>query len=319
MEGQKIRLNFDDALPVAKKKLKKGSKDFENVGGEGEIIVAQKRREFFSVISTEVDRKTRRKGLCQGQWSDELASVEITVKHGKMISHMGRSLNGKLFLYPEEAAFLSDCGCIEVTRYGLPLSVQHITSLALSSIGFEQYTAYLHLKRLGYVVLRSTYTRIDDDNNKSMTKEPSALIKATEATNIEGKCRGWYKASREFTCNANGIATTIVRAKQTSRKGYGDLQIYREEENERVEDIMACYDIYPPQGYVKSKAVRPTYQLCVQKSTDRVPDFYRLRKFALKIKPELLAILIVKLYQHEMRMPQCESVSTKEPTRKHHG
>ncbi|PRP89493.1 hypothetical protein PROFUN_01356 [Planoprotostelium fungivorum] len=189
---------------------------------------------------------------------------------------MGRSLNGKLFLYPEEAAFLSAAVSKSLDT--------HITSLALTSIGFEQYTAYLHLKRLGYVVLRSTYTPIDDDNNESMTKEPSALIKATEAT-IEGKCRGWYKASREFTCNANGIATTIVRAKQTSRKG---LQIYREEENERVEDIMACYDIYPPQGYVKSKAVEESSPRFLSTDQARVINYsYR----------EAISAL-------EMRMPQ---------------
>ncbi|PRP74476.1 hypothetical protein PROFUN_06605 [Planoprotostelium fungivorum] len=82
---------------------------------------------------------------------------------------------------------------------------------------------------------------------------------------MEGKCCGWYKASREFTCNANGIATTIVQAKQTLRKGYEDLQIYQgERESGRHNG-----------GYVKLKAVRLTYQLCVQNTKEPTRKHHR--------------------------------------------
>jgi hypothetical protein len=44
-----------------------------------------------------------RKALTVGVWNDKMKQVEVTQPKGKHFQSMGRSIKGKIFLYPEEA------------------------------------------------------------------------------------------------------------------------------------------------------------------------------------------------------------------------
>lgn len=50
----------DKVQAKQKKMLRRGSKDFENVGGEGEIKAEKKRDELYTVLTASIDKSIRR-------------------------------------------------------------------------------------------------------------------------------------------------------------------------------------------------------------------------------------------------------------------
>ncbi|XP_072298746.1 tRNA-splicing endonuclease subunit Sen54 [Eucyclogobius newberryi] len=133
----------------------RGQKDFIPDGSEEQKQkLEQALTEHWTLVSEE--RVERLGSLVKGVWIPEEQMIELQTPAGKFWQTMGFSANGKQYLLPEEALFLMECGNVQVFFRGRPFSIQdgYEHFLSSSSITFQQYLVYGHLKRLGYVVLR---------------------------------------------------------------------------------------------------------------------------------------------------------------------
>lgn len=85
--------------------------------------------------------------------------VEVTAVRGKFLRRHGFSRREVRYLYPEEAFYLSECGCLQVYDRGLPLSLQQLCNTVFrSAFEFSCYTAYAWLARQGFVLRRREAT-----------------------------------------------------------------------------------------------------------------------------------------------------------------
>lgn len=105
-----------------------------------------------------------KKGLCEGVWHDKLSGCCLTENH-KILDTFGYRIpltgeaepSYKAYLYPEECVYLMDRAMLEMTRLGLPVSLQEgFNLLEQEGISKETYQAYSHLRRLGYILFRAT-------------------------------------------------------------------------------------------------------------------------------------------------------------------
>lgn len=102
-------------------------------------------------------RVTREKYLARADWDRAKHQAVVTAARGSMMQSMGYFHQGKQYLHPEEAMFLVDRGNMDLCVNGLPASVQRAWSMAMSapnSVSLNEYLAFAHLRRAGYVVRR---------------------------------------------------------------------------------------------------------------------------------------------------------------------
>eukprot|EP00128_Syssomonas_multiformis_P017078 Colp12_sorted_trinity150504_noHs@17316 len=71
-----------------------------------------------------------------------------------MFETMGHAIGGKIYLQPEEAMFLAERGSLEITWKDVSLSIQQCFDMLFpENHQLHKYQVYLHLKRLGFIVL----------------------------------------------------------------------------------------------------------------------------------------------------------------------
>ncbi|KAG8197657.1 hypothetical protein JTE90_001586 [Oedothorax gibbosus] len=99
-------------------------------------------------------RATRICDLMQARWDDQLNASLTDKLKGKYVQHMGRNVDGKVALSPEESMFLLENGCIEIMNGDTPMSTQEGFSVMLKrNLGVEKYKVYSHLAQLGFIVV----------------------------------------------------------------------------------------------------------------------------------------------------------------------
>ncbi|GFU35547.1 tRNA-splicing endonuclease subunit Sen54 [Nephila pilipes] len=92
--------------------------------------------------------------VMQAEWNPELNAVVVSKLKGKFVQHMGRMVNGKHVLSPEEAVFLLENGCIEIINGDYPMSTEEAYNVILKGhLGLEKYQVYSHLSQLGFIVV----------------------------------------------------------------------------------------------------------------------------------------------------------------------
>lgn len=90
-----------------------------------------------------------------GVWEEDEMRVKVLVERGKNMMTMGVHVRGTRYLYLEEAIYLVDCGSLEVIDRNRSVSLPHLWSFLRSSRVCPNLVAtYLHLKRLGYLIMR---------------------------------------------------------------------------------------------------------------------------------------------------------------------
>lgn len=102
-------------------------------------------------------RVTRQKHLARAEWDKMRNEAIVTIARGNSMQSMGHFIQGKHYLYPEEALFLLDRGNLDLCINGLPMSIQRAWATAMSapdSVSLEEYLAFAYLRRAGYVVRR---------------------------------------------------------------------------------------------------------------------------------------------------------------------
>jgi len=109
------------------------------------------------IESSSIPRVQKRKKLSFGEFVSELNLIKLDVIKGKWLSSMGFNKNGVICLHPEEALFLADWGLLEVRFNGLACSLQELIQFMLieNVVRTNEYLAYSHLKKLGFIVTRT--------------------------------------------------------------------------------------------------------------------------------------------------------------------
>ncbi|KAK7501429.1 hypothetical protein BaRGS_00007233 [Batillaria attramentaria] len=132
-----------------------GAKDFEP---DGSWLQAKRLDAFYeeqrSVLAE--PRVEKSGNLVKGTWNADLKLVNIE-KTAKFWMKMGFADQHRNWLHPEEALFLMEVNCLDVSYDGLRLSLQEAYSLFLApvtDVTVEEYQVYGHLRRLGYIVIR---------------------------------------------------------------------------------------------------------------------------------------------------------------------
>lgn len=98
----------------------------------------------------------------QAIWhASPVCQAQLHQPRGNQFYSMGRSKrggDGSLWLLPEEALYLLERGTIEILYEGIPLSFQQafMQMIGRNGISIERYQVYAYLKRLGYIVIRSS-------------------------------------------------------------------------------------------------------------------------------------------------------------------
>lgn len=120
-----------------------------------ELRVEQRRAALMK--ATAAPRVARSKALALSIWDKETCMARVTATRGNAMQSMGVFRDGNQMLYPEEALFLVDRGGLDLCVDGLPASVQRAWALAMAAenaVSLEEYLAFAHLRRAGYVVRR---------------------------------------------------------------------------------------------------------------------------------------------------------------------
>lgn len=107
--------------------------------------------------ATAAPRVTKHKALAAADWDVTQCMARVATSKGHAMGSMGEFRDGGQWLYPEETLYLVDRGGLDLRIDGLPASVQRAWAVAMgarNAVSVEEYLAYAHLRRAGYVVRR---------------------------------------------------------------------------------------------------------------------------------------------------------------------
>ncbi|CAM0141255.1 unnamed protein product [Umbelopsis sp. WA50703] len=144
-----------------KAKAEQGLKDFEpNESLEQEKKVQASRQAMFEVL--EEKRFVSSKSVSRGVWDRNMHVVTVHTTRGPHFQSIGRSVNGRITLYLEEACFLMNMSSLEVTdELETPITFRDMYTAVLNAsdgwCSYDRYQTYAYLKRLGYIVLRTPH------------------------------------------------------------------------------------------------------------------------------------------------------------------
>ncbi|XP_012145492.2 tRNA splicing endonuclease subunit 54 [Megachile rotundata] len=106
-----------------------------------------------------VERVDRISQLASAEWLPAQKRAKVKKHSGQDWSSFGLEKNGALYLIPEEALFLLEANCLELTWNDVPLSIQQAYDLLIDNIecSLEEYRVYSQLVRYGYHIQRFIY------------------------------------------------------------------------------------------------------------------------------------------------------------------
>lgn len=107
--------------------------------------------------AVEAQRVSRAKHLTIAEWDHTLGMARIMTPRGNALSSMGVFAHGVQWLYPEEAVYLVDRAQLDLRVDGVPASLQRAFGFLVDGVNcitLEEYCAFSHLRRVGYVVRR---------------------------------------------------------------------------------------------------------------------------------------------------------------------
>ncbi|XP_062508740.1 uncharacterized protein LOC134184980 [Corticium candelabrum] len=161
-----------------------GMKDFRTDGS------ARQRRKLnaFYEASRELfteEHSVNKKSLSIAEWVPNRGYAEVKIAKGSCWRWIGRSIDGQLTLWPEEALFLLETGHLELYYCGLPLPIQQgfhlLTHGTLTSI---EYQVYSMLVRSGLIVYRSEKRKSvmlhSDDSFATESQDQESSINSTK-------------------------------------------------------------------------------------------------------------------------------------------
>lgn len=199
---------------LAPKRGRQGPKSFapasDKTGArrlEEEKLV-QSRADWVELASQPLVQSVR--ALSTGVWDAKEEIVELTTMRGSHFVTVGRysATRKATVLEPEEALFLMEKGALEVFDDGVPMTIQRAThKLHPKNMSASEVAVYLYLRRIGYIVKRSTSTlptrgrdtSLSADTSKKSTEACSSSNTGTsDATPTPTSTKSWPRLSGIF-------------------------------------------------------------------------------------------------------------------------
>ncbi|XP_076163096.1 tRNA splicing endonuclease subunit 54 [Ptiloglossa arizonensis] len=121
-----------------------------------------------------VERVDRISQLASAEWLPLEKKARVKKYSGQDWSNFGLEKSGAFYLMPEEALFLLEANCLELTWNDVPLSIQQAYELLIDNVecSLEEYRVYSQLVRYGYRIQRFVY-----DSEKNIKNDESVNIK----------------------------------------------------------------------------------------------------------------------------------------------
>jgi hypothetical protein len=148
----------------------------------------------------DMPRTARLKHLTVADWDGARAMARVVTPRGNAVQSMGVFIDGAQWLFPEEAVYLVDRAQLDMRVDGVPASLQRAWALMLegpTAITLDQYCAFAHLRRIGYVVRRPHLDKISDTDD-----DPGPSGKHKDGDEGSGNGNAVYPAA---VCDAHGV------------------------------------------------------------------------------------------------------------------
>ncbi|KAI7851437.1 hypothetical protein BDC45DRAFT_515773 [Circinella umbellata] len=119
-----------------------------------ESSIDQSRDALFAVIDEK--KKVSGKNMSYGTLDRTTGLTTVSRHRGTHFRVMGHMVKGSMTLYLEEAAWLINMNTLSISEAGLEDYFSLMFSKSDNWITFEKYQVYTYLRRLGYIVRRSS-------------------------------------------------------------------------------------------------------------------------------------------------------------------
>ncbi|RHZ55433.1 hypothetical protein Glove_415g9 [Diversispora epigaea] len=173
---------INDILTFFKKKRKSGKIPLKRGGLKDNQEIESDQQEFFeeSLLTLKdalsEERSTSSRKICKGIWyKSPINKIKIITARGNHLHNMGHSINGQIWLYPEEALFLLERGMLTIEFKDVPVSIQQAYMLMMTGdefITLEKYQVYTYLKRIGFTVMRPPSQSQSLSSTNSLSSSP---------------------------------------------------------------------------------------------------------------------------------------------------
>ncbi|XP_054001727.1 uncharacterized protein LOC128888698 [Hylaeus anthracinus] len=147
-----------------------------------------------------VERVDRISQLASAEWLPLEKRARVKKHSGQDWGNFGLDKSGALYLIPEEALFLLEANCLELTWNDVPLSIQQAYELLIDNVecSIDEYRVYNQLVRYGYRIQRFIY-----DSEKNVKNDEIANIKRKVI--IEPENGLWMSDTQQQTKNCTYI------------------------------------------------------------------------------------------------------------------
>ncbi|KAF8791926.1 uncharacterized protein LOC129968635 [Argiope bruennichi] len=217
--------------------------------------------------------KKRASKLCdlmQAEWNPESNIVTVSKLKGKFTQHMGRLINGKHVLAPEEAVFLLENNCIEILHNKIPMSTEEAFSMILKgNLALEKYEVYSHFSKLGFIVVRhqaeAGITEYEKEMNlhkypvqKRHLKEPAEGEPKKKRLTFTGALSG--DASEENSANVTESENNFVCPMEEASRPEENEEIIAEKNVDNITNVQPNADEQNDNGAFIDKTMEDTQQ-----------------------------------------------------------
>ncbi|OAD62169.1 tRNA-splicing endonuclease subunit Sen54 [Eufriesea mexicana] len=173
LENKGLKYNAWDEYEKSSKTLPKtGMKQFEPNNSWLQNMQIEKgimaRKNLIAI-----ERVDRISQLASAEWLPAQKKAKVKKYSGQDWSSFGLEKGGTLYLIPEEALFLLEANCLELTWNDVSLSIQQAYELLIDNVecSLEEYRVYSQLVRYGYRIQRFVY------NSEKNTKGDETSVK----------------------------------------------------------------------------------------------------------------------------------------------
>lgn len=126
--------------------------------------------------AVEAQRVSKAKQLTVTEWDPALGMASVLTPRGNTLASMGVFSHGVQWLYPEEAVYLLDRAQLDLRVDGVPASLQRAFGVLIDGtncLRMEEFCAFSHLRRVGYVVRRYGLDAIEDVPDQAAPSDAS--------------------------------------------------------------------------------------------------------------------------------------------------
>jgi hypothetical protein len=248
--------------------------------------IAKRRSRLRKAV--EAPRVSRAKHLALADWDAERGMARVVCARGNALSSMGVfGAGGVQWLYPEEAVYLVDRAQMDLRVNGVPASLHRAFGLVVEGrhgMSLNEYCAFTHLRRAGYVVRRHGLDFIDEEALEQAERGDAESGKKAkrEKKRDRGKKRGRAEVRGEDDAVGDGETKRCVAfgddapaADCVPEPGGG---IGRLADGETGGGVRPSFSVWRVGGFKRRGTHRPLFHLLVWRYEDAPPQHEQIAR-----------------------------------------